>query len=180
MNIPGMTAAFPIALLALAACTPLASDPTRSSALAPSLSDDEAAIRTAGDAWNSAYNGRDADALVTLFAPDAVLMPETAHTAKGQAAIREFLLVYVALMADAGYTPVIGTGVDIEVAGNLGTRSGTYSVGDKSGATVDTGKWLETWRKTAGKWSITKEIWNSDMLPLFPPTAFVLGGKTAE
>lgn len=175
MNTPGKTAALLAILLVLAACAPLASDTASSSA-----GTEEVAIRAAGNAWNNAYNALNTDALVVLYAADAVLMPEAAQTTKGHAAIRKFLLVYVALLADGGYTPVVNNAVEIEVSGNLGFRSGTYSITDKSGAIVDTGKWLETWRKADGKWYISKDIWNSDMLPLFPPTAFVPVGGSAK
>ena len=175
MNTLEKTAAFLAVLLSLAACAPLASDTAGSPAGA-----DEAAIRVAGDAWNNAYNALNTEALVALYAPDAVLMPEAAKTVKGDTAIRRFLVVYVALLADGGYTPVVANAVDIEVSGNLGFRSGKYSITDKSGAVVDTGKWLETWRKADGKWRIIRDIWNSDTLPLFPPAALAAGGGSGN
>jgi hypothetical protein len=33
---------------------------------------------------------------------------------------------------------------------------------DKAGATVETGKWLETLHKADGKWLISHDIWNAD------------------
>jgi len=141
---------------------------------------DEAAIRKAGDRWNDAFKALNVDALVPLYAADAVVMPETAHSAKGHTAIRGFLKVYFALLSDSGFTPVVGKAVDIGVAGNLGFRSGTYEVADKSGTIVDSGKWLEIWRKTDGKWYISRDIWNSNVLPLFPPNAYTTGSIPAE
>ena len=105
-------------------------------------------------------------------------MPETARTAKGEAAIRQFLAIYVGLLVEGGYTPLIDSANDIEVAGNLAIRSGTYVITDKAGTTVDTGKWLETWRRTDGQWRISRDIWNSDNLPLFPPMAYAPQGGT--
>ncbi len=162
-------------LLALAACGPLTSVAGGSSAAT-----DEAAIRAAGARWNDAYKAGNVDGLVALYAADAVLMPETAKTAKGPVAIREFLKVYVALLTDSGFTPAVGNAVDVGVSGNLGFRAGTYAVTDKSGTVVDTGKWLETWRKTDGQWYIDRDIWNSDVLPLFPPYAYTTGSIPAE
>lgn len=162
-------------LLALAAHAPLASAADKSPAAT-----DEAALRKAGDLWNHAYKTLNVDALVALYAADAVVMPETAVSAKGHKSIRAFLKVYVALLSDSGFTPAVGKTVDIGVSGNLGVRSGTYSVADKSGTVVDNGKWLEIWRKTDGKWRITRDIWNSDVLPLFPPNAYTTGSIPAE
>lgn len=182
MNVLERTTAFLCVLLALTACVPLASGTAGSVEAVPAASAgaDEAAIRAGGDSWNNAYNTLNIDALVELYAADAVLMPEAVRSAKGHAAIRKFLLVYAALLTDGGYTPVVANTVEIEVSGNLGFRSGTYSISDKSGAGVDTGKWLETWRRTDGKWQIIRDIWNSDMLPLFPPTVYAAGGGAAE
>ena len=132
-------------------------------------SSDDAAIRAAGAARDAAYKVLDVDALVPLYADNAVLMPQSEHSVKGRAAIRKFLVGYVAKLKAGGYTPVVASPVEVSVAGNLGIRSGTYSITDKSGAAVDTGKWLEEWRKTGGKWQLVKDISNSDMLPLFPP-----------
>ena len=163
-------------LLAVAPCTQAAAATTAGSTAVPA-GRDEAAIRAAGDSWNTAYNALNTDALVALYAADAVLMPDTARTAKGQAAIRKFLLVYEGVLAGLGYTPVVTSVVEVEVSGPLGFRSGTYSVKDKSGAIVDTGKWLEIWRKSAGKWLISRDIWNSDMVPIIMPPANAAGSK---
>lgn len=175
MNALPKTIAFIAVLLTLAACTPLASGTAGPSTAA----EDEAAIRTAGKAWDDAYKSLNADALAALYAADAVLMPETARTAKGEAAIRQFLGIYVGLLAEGGYQPLIDSAADVEVSGDLAIRSGTYAITDKSGMSVDTGKWLETWRKTDGQWRISRDIWNSDNLPLFPPMAYAPPGGAA-
>lgn len=161
-------------LLTAAACTHMVSGTAESPAAT-----DEAAIRIAGERWNQAYNAQDTDALIALYAADAVLMPETAQTAKGQAEIRKFLTVYAGLFKEGEYKPAVVDAVEIQVSGGLGFRSGTYSVTDKAGASTDTGKWLEIWRKTDGKWSIIRDIWNSDLLPLFPPWAYT-GGSAPD
>ena len=44
-----------------------------------------------------AFNARDADALVALYEPDAVLVPEPGTTVSGHAAIREALGGFLAL-----------------------------------------------------------------------------------
>lgn len=174
-----MAAVFLACLLAVAACTQSVVATAAQSTALPA-GGDEAAIRSAGDSWNAAYTALNTDALVALYAADAVLMPETARNAKGPVAIRKFLLVYVAVLVDLGYTPVVTNVVEIEVSGHLGFRSGTYSVKDKSGAVVDTGKWLEIWRKSEGKWLIGRDIWNSDMLPILMPPTIATGSEPAK
>lgn len=163
-------AVFAAGLLALAICMPSVAG----------ASADEAAIRTAGAAWDAAYRAHNVDALVPFYANDAVLMPQTAPTAKGQAAIRKFLLAYTAKLADGGYTQFVSAVVDIDISGKLGFRSGPYSIIDKSGVVVDLGKWLQIWRKVDGKWHIIRDISNSDTLPLFPPERPAAAGGAAN
>lgn len=155
-------------LLSLTACASLGPGTAGS----PPAATDESAIRAAGAAWDGAWKGLNADALAAFYAPDAVLMPETARTARGAAAIRDFLGIYTGLLAEGGYTVLIDSAADVEVSGNLAIRSGTYAITDSSGTSVDTGKWLQTWRRTDGRWLISRDIRNSDNLPLFPPMLY--------
>ena len=48
-------------------------------------------------AWEKAYNGRNVEALVELYEPDATLFPQPGNPVTGQAAIREALAPFVAL-----------------------------------------------------------------------------------
>jgi ketosteroid isomerase-like protein len=146
----------------------------------PPPASDDAAIRKAGESWNAAFEALNVDALVALYATDAVLMPETAQAVTGPKGIRGFLKVYTGLMTDSGYKPYIDPRIDVVVSGNLGFRSGYYWVSDKSRTKVDSGKWLEIWRKKDGKWLIIRNMWNSDILPMFPPNAYTSGSIPAE
>jgi len=40
-----------------------------------------------------------------------------------------------------------------------------FSITDKSGATVDTGKYVTVYAKKDGKWMIVRDIWNTDSTP---------------
>jgi len=48
------------------------------------------------------------------------------------------------------------------VSGDLGWEWGTFTVTNKSGATVDKGKYVTVCAKKDGKWLIIRDIWNSD------------------
>jgi len=147
---------------------------------APPPVSDEAAIRKAGERWNTAFEALNVDALAAFYAADAILMPETAQAVTGPKGIRGFLKVYAGLMTESGYKPYIDSRIDVGVSGNLGYRSGYYWVTDKAKTKIDSGKWLEIWRKKDGKWLITKNMWNSDILPMFPPNAYTTGSIPAE
>ena len=157
-------------VLSLAACVrPVTDNGTTTSSVAAVARADESAIRAAGLQWNDAFTTLNADAIVTLYADDAMLMPQTAPAARGTADIRKFLVNYFAKLRDGPYSFVIPAGAEIHVAGDVGIRWGAYSIIDQRGLTADTGKWLQVWRKAGGKWQISLDIANSDQLPLFPP-----------
>ena len=119
-------------VLALSACAPGAPPAVDTAA-------DEAALKAATVTWIEAYNAGDVEKIVALYAEDAVLMPPHAPVASGHAAIRAFLTADTAGAKAAGIKLVPGTST-AGVAGDTGWESGTYTVTDASGATVDSGK----------------------------------------
>lgn len=123
---------------------------------------DEAAIRDVNPAWFKAYNAGDAGSVIALYAEDAVLSAPGATAARGHNAIRELLAKEIAASTAAGMTLNAGTASDVGVSGDLGWEWGTFTVTDKSGATVDTGKYLTVLGRKSGKWLIIRDIWNSD------------------
>jgi uncharacterized protein (TIGR02246 family) len=147
-------------LVVLAGCAPTA----------PDTAADDAAIRTVSPAWATAYNAGDADALVALYAEDAVVNPPGVPAASGHAAIREYFVKDVDAAKAAGVVFNLTTS-DVGVSGDLGWESGTFTVTDKSGATIETGKYVSLFQKRDGKWLLFRDIWNSDTAPVAPAPA---------
>jgi ketosteroid isomerase-like protein len=58
---------------------------------------------------------------------------------------------------------------DAGVSGDLAWEWNTFSVTDKAGATVDTGKYVTVYGRRDGKWRIIRDIWNSDAPPPAAP-----------
>lgn len=148
------------ALLALAACQKAAVD---TAALADEMAQE------AND-WAAAYNAGDVDALVAMYAADAVVMPPNAPAAAGHDAIRAALAADSANARAAGVTLAISSG-GAGGSGDLAWHSGTFTVTDASGATVDTGKFLEVRQMMNGKSMIIRDIWNSDVAMPAPAAA---------
>jgi uncharacterized protein (TIGR02246 family) len=123
---------------------------------------DEATIRGINPAWFKAYNAGDANGLVALYAEDAVVSAPGVPAARGHNAIRALFMKDVAASAAAGVTLHGGPTTDVGVSGDLGWESGTFTVTDKSGATVDTGKYVSVFGRKDGKWLILRDIWNTD------------------
>ncbi len=132
---------------------------------------DEAAIRAINPIWFKAYTAGDVEGVVALYADDAVFSGPGAPAARGPAAIREYFKKDIAESAVAGITFKAGPKTDVGVSGDLGWEWGTFTVLDKSGATVDVGKYVSIFRRKDGKWQIIRDIYNSDTPPPAPAPA---------
>lgn len=91
-----------------------------------------------------------------------MLLPPNAPAVTGRAAIRDFLLKEAQGAAKAGMVFRFGEKRDGGASGNLGWSSGSYSVKDKDGKVVETGKFLSVNRKVNGKWMYWRDTWNAD------------------
>ena len=125
-----------------------------------SPSTDTAALEARSDAWESALNAKDVDALVDLYTDDARLLPPDGAMTSGRDGVRAAF----GGMIDAG----IGgetTRVETTVSGDVGYIVGTFSLtaGDVA---MGTGKYIETWRRgDDGLWLIANDIFNNDPSP---------------
>ena len=126
---------------------------------------DEAAIRAHDSTWFTAHNAGDAAAVAALYADDAVISVPGAPAARGSAAVREAIAKDVADMKAGGVTLAASPDADVGVSGDLGWIWNTFAVKDKSGATVDAGKYLTLLARKGGEWVIVRDIWNSDNPP---------------
>ena len=142
-------------LIALAACAPKPADTAA----------DEAALRADPGAWMDAYNAGDADAIANQYAEDALLQAPGAQTLAGRAAIRDFIASDIEMSKAAGLTFRNGEATGVGVSGDLGWLSGTFSVTDASGATVDSGKYLSVYHRINGDWQLIRDTWNTDTAP---------------
>lgn len=131
-----------------------------------------ATIRAGTEAWVKLFNGGKAAPMLALYAEDAVVMAPGAPSARGHPAIKPVLEKEIAGAKAGGLTFALGSENEVGVSGDLAWHSGTYLVKNKAGATVQTGKYLEVWRKAGGKWRIIRDAWNSDGPAAAPaPTA---------
>ena len=123
---------------------------------------DLAAIRAVDQAWLKAFKAADGEALARLYDEHAVLMPPGAPAVTGRAAIRDFLLKEAQGAGQAGMVFSFGDKAEGGSSGNLGWSSGTYTVKDKDGKVVETGKFLSVNRKVNGQWLYWRDTWNAD------------------
>jgi uncharacterized protein (TIGR02246 family) len=142
-----------VCVAALGACTQVAP---------PAAKVSEDTLRAINVAWNKAYNAGDGAAVAALYAEDAVLNAPGAPSVRGKAAIRDYYLKDAPAFAASGLTASDDPATDVGQSGDLAWESGTYKATDKSGAVVDTGKFLSVLQRKDGKWMILRDTWNSD------------------
>ena len=139
---------------------------------APDTAADEAKLQADALSWFEHYTNGNADGLANLYTEDALLMPPGAPAVTGRPAIRTFLGEDAAKLKAAGISLKNGSVTGVGVNGDAGWISGTYTVVDASGATIDSGSYLSVHHRTNGVWLYIRDIWNSDRPPAPPaPTA---------
>jgi uncharacterized protein (TIGR02246 family) len=149
-------------LLTAVACAPAA---------APDTAADEARLREEAPVWFDHYNRGDADAVANLYAEDAVLMAPGVPPITGRAAIRNYLVDDIAGSRQAGIRINSGEVTGVGVSGDVAWMTGTFTVTDTAGATIDTGKYLSLYGRTDSGWALIRDIWNSDAEPAVPAPA---------
>lgn len=129
-------------------------------ACAPQGSQNSSEIVDLAKQWEASLNSGDVEAIAALYSEDCRIMPPNAPAAMGRDAVRADFGAMIA----AGLTGSLPTTEAFE-SGDLGYRTGVYTLNAPDGSVVDSGKYIETWKKIGGKWLITNDIWNSDNPP---------------
>lgn len=129
---------------------------------------DEAAVREIGSAWFTAYSAGDANGVAALYADDAVVSVPGVAPVRGSAAIREALAKDIVNARAGGVTLTPAPKSEVGTSGDLAWEWNTFTAEDKSGATVDAGKYVTVFQRNDGKWRIIRDIWNSDNPPPQP------------
>jgi uncharacterized protein (TIGR02246 family) len=114
---------------------------------------EEAAIRAAEAEYQAAFNAHDPDRLVTLHAPDALVMISNSPLASGSTAVRSS---FVEFFKDASPTLTFAP-TRIEVASpTVATDFGTYTLtfDTPQGKVTDRGNYTTVWHKINGQWRI--------------------------
>ena len=123
---------------------------------------DTDAIRKRSQQLPAAFNAKQLDAIVELYAENSVFMPPNAPLLRGREPLREF---YQDLTARTSNLRLETD--DVAGHGPLAYETGTYWLNHEDGAVRDRGKYVFVWRKMGDTWRTEKTIWSSD-LPSVP------------
>lgn len=117
---------------------------------------DAEAIRKTTSDLTSAFNAKEFDKVLGLYADNSVFMPANAPLLRGREPLRSFYTDLAGKWTELHMVPD-----DVAGHGPLAFQSGTYTL---TGAEArDRGKYLIVMRNLAGSWRMEYTAWSSDL-----------------
>lgn len=135
--------------------TTTAAEPTK-----PDLAQIRAEIVAIENAWAAAQNAKDINALMAMYADDAVSMPDGEPVISGKAAIQKKQEADFA--KPSMYASIAFETMDVYAQGNVATEVGKTMYKDAAGKTTGGGKYIAVYEKRDGKYLCIREIYNKD------------------
>ncbi len=127
----------------------------------PDLAKLKTEIQALETAWAAADNARDSNALVALFADDAVSLSNNKPMLVGKDAIAKDVAASLAKKDKA--TTVVYEVMDVYGNDDCVTEVGRSISKDAAGKVTYTGKYMAIWEKRNGKFLCVREIYNDDV-----------------
>lgn len=150
-----------LASFALYSCSESAG--TKDTAATFSMDSVKAAIDANNKTFSESIKNGDSLACIGTYTTDGCMMPPGAAKMCGAKGLGEFY----------SWTRQMGVGelafkvTEITGGKDLVSEEGTYDVIGKDGKSMETGKYLVTWKQENGTWKKYRDIWNMDAPP--PP-----------
>ncbi len=130
-----------------------------------------AALREAADAYHEAASALDVQAIVALYADDAIMIPPNADQVEGLEGVRNFASTFVEIQGLEMRFET--TRVEVSSGGDMGwtLAISEMTFEDPDGQPgSDRVRDFHVWQKQAdGSWKVVVDIWNSE-LPAVGPT----------
>lgn len=117
-------------------------------------------IKAAHRAFAEAAVRHDLDAIASVFASDAIIMPPDAEMVQG----RDAILQHWKGAFDGGLSGLEINPTSIEIIGEVAIEIGhaTLSMAPAgAAATVTNVKYVEIWKKVRGNWRVFRGMWNA-------------------
>ncbi len=126
----------------------------------PDLTQIRSEIVAIENAWAAAQNAKDVNALMAMYADDAVSMPDGEPMLTGKAAIQKKQEADFA--KPSKYASIGFETLDVYAQGNVVTEVGKTMYKDATGKTIGGGKYIAVYEKRDGKYLCIREIYNAD------------------
>lgn len=122
-------------------------------------------INNIEDRWTVAIKTKDIDKILSIFAPEAVVMNANAPAFIGIQSVRKSLESWFSdttIFHDT-FASAIDT-IEVSSAGDLAFVRGNsrLNISTLRGVVEETDKWITIYRKINGEWKAIVDIWNSD------------------
>lgn len=124
-------------------------------------------VKAAIDANNKVFcesiKKGDSLALIGTYTSDGCMMPPNSPKLCGAKGFNEFYT----MTQQMGVSDLVFAVTEITGGKELVSEEGTYDVKGKDGKSMETGKYIVTWKQENGVWKKYRDIWNNDAPP--PP-----------
>ena len=110
--------------------------------------------------WLTTFNGGNAAGVAAIYHNDARVLPPNAEIITGRSDIESFCKEFIQTGAQLTFN-VLTLHESPDLCAAVGTYVMTFPA--DSGVPNDTGKYVEVWVRENGTWSITDDIFNSDL-----------------
>lgn len=124
-------------------------------------------LRSLDAKLGQAIDAKDATAIASFYANDAILMPTAEPVVRGKDAIAEEWKHILAIPAFQNESKL--GGVVVARGGDLAYTYGSYRsrlMGEDGKLVMEPGKWLTVWKKQPdGAWQIAVDTYNTDIPP---------------
>ncbi len=137
-----------------------AAETTVAESAKPDMTKIKAEIQAIENAWAAAQNTKDVNALMDMYADDAVSMPDGEPMLTGKAAIQKKQTADFA--KPTKYASIAFETMDVYAQGNVVTEVGKTMYKDATGKTTAGGKYMAVYEKRDGKYLCIREIYNKD------------------
>jgi uncharacterized protein (TIGR02246 family) len=123
------------------------------------------AIRKIEAQWVAAIKTKDTDKILSIFAPEAVVMNANTPACVGLQSIRKSQESWFSdtTIFHSTFTSTVDT-IEVSASGDLAYARGNsqLNIGTPNGIVEETDKWITIYRKINGEWKAIVDIWNSD------------------
>jgi ketosteroid isomerase-like protein len=118
-------------------------------------------IEAANAAFSDAATKGDSAAIAALYTTNAQVMPAGSEPVRGRDAIQKFWQGAL----NSGIAAVSLKTLEVFGHGTTVTEVGHYELRDKTGKTLDIGKYIVIWQHEQGQWKLLRDMFSTNLPP---------------